>query len=99
MRLILGIVQSPYQWTLTAESATSGLVSQLSPRVCADLDIESFGRSLDSLPGLIPLPIADPFDLVETSDGVPHMTSIGEGFLPFLRKGELLVGQLILLSG
>jgi hypothetical protein len=96
MRLMLPMPRDRRQQilVLAAErpgSATSGLVSQLLPRLCAHLDTEAFRRSLDSSPCLITLPVGDSFDLIESSDGVPDVTGIGQRLLPFLREGELLV--------
>jgi hypothetical protein len=71
-------------------SAPLGLPAseQLAPVVSLNLDIEPLGRGLDAPPCLVAIGVTDPFDLVEASDGVAHVGSVGERLLARLGKAN-----------
>src|SRR4029453_18321663 len=71
---------------------------QVSPVVGFYLDIEPLGRGLDAPPRPVAIAVTDPFDLVETGDGVADVGCVGEGFLACLGKGELARSEVVLLG-
>src|SRR4029453_5766200 len=81
-------------------SAPLGLPAseQLAPVVSLNLDIEPLGRGLDAPPCLVAIGVTDPFDLVEASDGVAHVGSVGERLLARLGEGEVAGGEVVLLG-
>src|SRR5579859_4733449 len=78
--------------------AVLAALGQVSPAGFGNLHIEVLRRGQDALPRLVPLRIADAFDLVETGDGIAHVPGVGQRLLAFGGKGELLVVQPVLLS-
>ncbi len=69
------------------------------PVVCLHCYAELSGSCSDALPGLVPLPVRDPFDLIEARNHIAHVGSINKGFLALFRKGELALGEPIFFCG
>ena len=51
-----------------------------------------------ALPSHVAFSVAHALYLVKTSYGVPDMSCVDQRFFPLLRKGELVVGQSLLLG-
>ena len=66
------------------------------PVVCLHCYAELSGSCSDALPGLVPLPVRDPFDLIEARNRIAHVGSINKGFLALFgcRKANWLAGSL-----
>ena len=69
------------------------LGAQFTPVRLGQFDPVLLGRGADPLPGLVPLGVAHPFDLVEAGHRVPDVLGVDERFLALFREGKVGVAQ------